>query len=298
MIKISVIIPTYNSARFICKAIESVLSQTFKDFEIIVIDDGSTDNTGNVLNHYGDKIIYITQANRGVSSARNVGLKLAKSEYVAFLDADDTWLPGKLLESIRFLEAKNFDWICTSRFKVTEDGSISERKIEPESGIYNEKKVMDHLEIGLFDLNYILALPSTLLVKRNCFDIAGDFDETLKISEDLDLLMRFNEKGLVGGYLDVPLTIKRSYDTSLSKISRLANLAYTVKVAKRHAKILRLDKILRGKVYGNFWWEMALWYNAYGGKWQTLQCSLLSLCYYPQFKKLAKILSYGVRGII
>ena len=93
---VSVIIPTYNSAGYIEEALESVFEQTLQDFEIIVVDDGSTDGTGEVLRKYGDRIRYIYQENNGPASARNGGIRVARGEYIAFLDADDLWVSTKL----------------------------------------------------------------------------------------------------------------------------------------------------------------------------------------------------------
>ena len=87
--KISVIICTYNHAQYIKKAIDSVLNQTYQDFEIIVVDDGSTDNTKNIVNHFGNSIKYIYQDNKGLASARNTGIHASKGEFVTFLDAED-----------------------------------------------------------------------------------------------------------------------------------------------------------------------------------------------------------------
>lgn len=116
MPKVSIIIPTYNSAKYIHDAIESVLNQTYQDFEIIVMDDGSIDNTKKVLRSYieSKKIRYFYQKNKGPSAARNKGIREAKGEYIAFLGADDIWHKKKLEKSINFMNIYNFDWICTS----------------------------------------------------------------------------------------------------------------------------------------------------------------------------------------
>ena len=98
--KVSVIIPTYNRENFVVKAIDSVLCQEFKDYEIIVVDDGSTDNTKKNLKRYGDKIKYIYQDNSGVSVSRNTGIKYSTGEWLAFLDSDDEWMPDYLLTQI------------------------------------------------------------------------------------------------------------------------------------------------------------------------------------------------------
>jgi Predicted glycosyltransferases len=295
MNKVSVIIPTYNRAELICEAINSVLTQTYNDFELIVVDDGSTDNTSDLLAGYANRIKYIKQDNAGVSAARNAGISLSKGEYIAFLDSDDMWLTEKLEKSMKFLEKGNFDWICTSRFRINEKKEKIERKIEPKSGIYDDTSKITNLEIGLYNLNYVLAVTSSLVIKRKCFDICGLFDEKLKICEDLDLLLRFKEAGLVGGYLDEPLIDKRSYDTSLSRNKPFKNLEYTIKVAKKHARILHLNKFLTGKLYSEFWWEIALAYYMMGSKGNAIRYSLVSCYFYPRGQRLFKMLKYGLK---
>src|SRR2546428_514370 len=101
---ISIIIPTYNSGRFVAQAVQSVLKQTYRCYEILVVDDGSTDETKDVLSKFGNCIKYIYQENRGPSAARNVGIKVARGKYVCFLDADDMWVPNKLKVQLAFIE--------------------------------------------------------------------------------------------------------------------------------------------------------------------------------------------------
>ncbi len=102
--KISVIIPTFNHGHYIKKAINSIFNQTYKNFEIIIVDDGSTDNTLDIISIYGDSVRYIYQENRGLAGARNTGIQASKGEYLAFLDADDYFEAGNLGEKITFLE--------------------------------------------------------------------------------------------------------------------------------------------------------------------------------------------------
>src|SRR3989304_595361 len=104
MPRVSVIIPTYNTAHYIAPAVESVLGQTYQDTEIIVVDDGSTDNTRTVLTPYMDRIQYIVQDNKGRSEARNRGIHQSQGEFIAFLDADDLWLPDKLSQQVAALD--------------------------------------------------------------------------------------------------------------------------------------------------------------------------------------------------
>src|SRR3989304_775382 len=104
MPRVSVIIPTFNCARFLGRAIDSALFQTYTDYEIIVVDDGSTDATGDVVERYASKIRYTYQSNKGVSSARNTALSNASGELIAYLDADDMWYPHKLESQVAFLD--------------------------------------------------------------------------------------------------------------------------------------------------------------------------------------------------
>ena len=108
MPEVSVIIPTYNRAKIVTKAIDSVLAQTYKDFEIVVVDDGSIDNTKEVIHNFKNRVIRYTRnrENRGQAYARNKGVKIAKGEYIAFLDSDDFWLPNKLALLLRHLSSK------------------------------------------------------------------------------------------------------------------------------------------------------------------------------------------------
>ena len=103
--RVSVVIPTYNRAGCLPRAIDSVLAQTFDDYEIIVIDDGSSDNTSEVLAAYGDRVCVVKQVNQGVSAARNHGIRVARGEFVAFLDSDDEWLPRKLEAQVQYLNS-------------------------------------------------------------------------------------------------------------------------------------------------------------------------------------------------
>ena len=130
---VSVIIPSYNCEAYVLDAIDSVMKQTHRPLEIIVIDDGSMDNTqkvihesffpsGDTINKQNLNIQYFYQSNQGPAAARNRGIKEARGKYIAFLDADDLWVKNKLERSICFLKESNFDWICTSMLKIKESG--------------------------------------------------------------------------------------------------------------------------------------------------------------------------------
>lgn len=293
MPKVSVVIPAYNYGYFIGEAIDSVLNQTCKDLEIIVVNDGSTDSTEDVVRAYHGRVIYVKQVNQGVSSARNHGISLSNGKYVAFLDADDLWLPEKLERSVAYLEKNKLDWVCTARLKLDENGKYTRRRIEEESGMYDkESGVLTNLERGLFNPDYNLPFPSTILLRKECFTVAGLFEESLKTSEDCDLWMRFQEAGLTGGYLDEPLVIYRHHQKGLSRKSALSSLEGNIKVAKKHAKILKVDKLLRSEIYSSFWWDRAVSFYLINEKLRALKCAALSFLYYPRISKVTKLLKY------
>ena len=126
---VSVIIPTHNSARFIAQAVDGVLAQTYKHYEVIVVDDGSSDNTGDVLQQFAGHIRYHRQDNRGPAAARNAGIKIAQGEFVCFLDADDVWAPNKLELQTEFMAAHNDVGLLFADAEEWEDTKIQKRSI-------------------------------------------------------------------------------------------------------------------------------------------------------------------------
>jgi glycosyltransferase involved in cell wall biosynthesis len=181
---VSVVIPTYNRAQWLRRAIMSVLNQTFQDYEIIVVDDGSSDNTQQVENGIRDRRIrYVRHdGNRGASTARNSGIRAARGEYIGFLDDDDEWLPQKLekqLDKFNFSSA-NVGAIYTGSSVVSaRTGSIIHSFLCHPRGY----KDVDFLRTMTFNT-------SVPLIKRSCFDSVGLFDETLPGSQDMDMWLR------------------------------------------------------------------------------------------------------------
>ncbi|MFC1480364.1 glycosyltransferase family 2 protein [Candidatus Omnitrophota bacterium] len=178
----SVIIPTFNRRRFLEKAVDSVLGQTFTDLELIVIDDGSTDDTKQFISSYNDKrLTYLYQANSGVSRARNTGLEEAKGEFVAFLDSDDYWVSEKLKKTARYI--KNFPDI----------GIFHTEEEWYRNGVHLTQMEKHRKPSGLV---YKYALPlccisiSTAAVKKDIFTRVGTFDENLEACEDYDFWLR------------------------------------------------------------------------------------------------------------
>lgn len=172
---ISVIIPLYNKEHFIAKTIESVLAQTYEDFELIIINDGSTDHSADIVSSFKDaRIKYVEKENRGVSSARNFGLRMAKGDFIAFLDADDTWY-SNFLEQMMMLYDKypNYYFFCCAqkdRLIPTLPDGIS--------------IIDDHCKY------FYIYCTGSILLKKKVFDQVGTFREGIQHGEDLDMWLR------------------------------------------------------------------------------------------------------------
>lgn len=294
MPKVSVIIPTYNRAFYIRETIDSVIKQSFQDFDIIIVDDGSTDSTKSIVDryikNYPDKIRYFFQKNSGAGSARNRGIQEATSGYIAFLDSDDLWLPQKLEKSIKGLKQNNFDWICTACYR------ISGKEIEKKEARYIQKDFLDNsgkkiilLKNGLFFFSSVPLYTCSILAKRQCFEKAGLFDEQFKIGEDTDMWLRFEEAGLSGGYLDEPLFIYRVGNDNITKNGKLSGVKEHIQLAKKHLRLIHMDKKKLKISYSNFLWKSAE--VAFENKEyiESLNCIIQSLLLNLSFIKFIKI---------
>ncbi|MEN8245762.1 MAG: glycosyltransferase [Thermodesulfobacteriota bacterium] len=195
---VSVIIPTYNRGWTLAEAVESVLAQDYKDFELIVVDDGSTDDTKDILAAY-DGITVLGQANQGVSAARNNGVAHSRGTYVAFLDSDDLWLPQKLAVQVDFFRKNPEALICQTQETWVRNGRRvnSGKRHQKQSGMFFERS-----------LELCLVSPSAVMMKKAFFGEMGGFDENLPACEDYDLWIRINAHHPI--YLiDRPLIVKR-----------------------------------------------------------------------------------------
>lgn len=190
---ISVIIPSYNYGRFIAEAIESVLAQTLLPDEIIVVDDGSTDDTEEILKRFGDKITYIKQENAGVCAARNRGVTASSGEYIAFMDADDIWHPTKLEKQMaKFAEDPDIGLVhCGMREFESNTGEILGTHIEG-----GDADVA--FALLLWEGKVIIGPGGTIILKREAFDSVGGFDADMKVGEDWDFCYRIARKYKVG----------------------------------------------------------------------------------------------------
>ena len=209
---VSVIIPTFNRGWILKEAIDSVLAQDFTDFELIVVDDGSTDDTDQILDDYGQDLMVIRQTNQGVSSARNRGIDAAAGRLIAFLDSDDLWLPRKLSTQVAFFDANP-----QAVINQTEEIWIR-------NGVRVNPKIRHHKFSGMiFERSLALCLvsPSAVMMKRFLFDEVGLFDEDLPACEDYDLWLRISWRYPVH-LIETPLIIKRGgHADQLSKAAGL-----------------------------------------------------------------------------
>jgi glycosyltransferase involved in cell wall biosynthesis len=183
---VSVIIPNYNYANFVCESIDSVLSQTYKNIEIIVVDDGSEDNSKEILKNYGNQIKVVFQKNAGVSAARNNGVKESKGDYLAFLDSDDIWLPEKIEKQVEVFQKKtNLGIVHVGVKEIDGEGNAIETKLDGLSGWHSH-------ELLLFSRSVVLGGGSGFMVSRKVFDEVEGFDLRLLTSADWDLFYRIS----------------------------------------------------------------------------------------------------------
>ena len=206
---ISVIIPTYNSDKYICEAIDSVFNQSYSDYEIIVIDDGSTDNTKTIIQNKYASIRYHYVENNGVAAARNLGILMAQGEFIAFLDADDKWLPTKLEKQITCFQ--NDDKLG---MVFTENSFFNDRGVT--KGRVNKRDSLMQGDIvrNIFLKSYV-ATP-TVMVRKSVFEAVGLFEEELVVAEDDNMWMRIGMKYSIE-LIDETLAQCRITDGSLSR---------------------------------------------------------------------------------
>ncbi len=184
---VSVVIPSYNAARFVADAVRSVLAQTYPNLEVLVIDDGSADDTRQVMEQFASdaRVHYHYQPNAGVSSARNRGIQIARGEFIGLCDADDLWMPNKLeLQVPCFFGRPQLGVVYCKPLHV----DVNDQPLETYQTDRYSGKVSDTLLLG----NFVTG--STSLIPKECFDAVGFYDTSLKTCEDYDLWLRISTK--------------------------------------------------------------------------------------------------------
>jgi glycosyltransferase involved in cell wall biosynthesis len=247
---VSVIIPTYNRAWCVERAVDSVLTQTIRDVELVVVDDGSNDDTARRLAAYGPALQVISQANRGVSAARNTGIAAARGRWIALLDSDDYWLPEKLKVQV--------DWLAAHpEYKICQTEEIWIRNGQQ----VNPKK--RHLKFGgyIFErcLPLCLVSPSAVMIHRHLLRAVGGFDESLPACEDYDLWLRIACRHPIG-LVEQPLIVKTGgHSDQLSRAPELDKFRI-----RALAKILRSGDLSSAQ-YTAAWQMLAAKVEVYAG---------------------------------
>jgi glycosyltransferase involved in cell wall biosynthesis len=234
---ISVIIPTYNRSHLIGKSIQSVLNQTYSNFELIVVDDGSTDGTGEVVKAINDKRLKYILCNKniGAAAARNVGIRLAKGDFIAFQDDDDEWLPKKLEKQIEIIEKSSPEvgvvYTALCRKKGNKNIYIPSKSKKTKKG---------NIHKSLLEGNFVST--QTIFVRRDCFEIAGMFDENLPRLQDWELVIRLSKYYLFE-LIDEPLVLSYYTPQSISSNQKALVIALEI-ILSKHFEDLKLNNSL------------------------------------------------------
>ena len=251
--KISVVIPAYQAAATINNAIASVLAQTYTDFEVLVVNDGSVDETKRMVEAIPDeRVCLLTHpSNKGAAAARNTGIRASHGELVAFLDADDIWLPEKLSNQVALLENHPEYGGCVTGFRYeTEEGTSIEITRKPDSWLRE------------FSKGCAIAPGTTLIIRRVCYDSVGYYDEAMPRHEDFDWLLRFVQKYDLG-VVQLPLaTVYRSGQPSGEEIGAGNEI-----LIKRYRDLFYTLGGFRGsQAVGKRWLETSIHYFMSGNK--------------------------------
>lgn len=250
MARIAVIIPSYNCAPFVEQAVESVFGQTYSDYELIVVDDGSSDNTAQVLAKYSSnpKFRYYRQENRGLPGARNAGVRISNSEYLAFLDADDQLEGDALQLMVRELDRSGASWCLIDIVKAKPNGrEIQYTEISKDDPFY-AILCDDFIRRGMF-------------FRRDAFVEVGMYDESMKYREDWDINIRMFAARKSFTYLPKPLYIYTWREDSITTGKRARVLDFTAMLLKKHHKSLADAGDKRAaKIYAQNMWDLGRFY--------------------------------------
>lgn len=273
LVLVSVIIPAYNRSKLLRLTVESVLAQTYPHIEIIVVDDGSTDDTATVMEQCAGRITYIKQANQGVGAARNTGLRVAAGEYINFLDHDDLFMPTKIERQVQVLDARPEIGLVHCRYyQIDEDGNRLD-----EVGLLPEGEVLKEL---VFECFVWLGGP---LIRRQCFDQVGLFDEESWIP-DWDMWLRFALAGHQFACIQEPLGAYRILpDSAIADVAKMKHAAFAILDRVFADRQLPADVVaLKEQVYAmGLFWLSCRYYAT--GHWEDARRNLTeSLTLRPQ----------------
>ncbi len=256
-VMISIIIPAYNSAKYLPETIDSILAQGMRDYEIIIIDDGSTDNTREVIDKFNAKIKYIYQKQKGAAAARNRGIRNSRGDYIAFLDADDIWLPQKIRLQMQYFNNNPEISIIYTDAQVFDERGLIWHSANRHMRMYSGK-----IYYKLFLENFIHT--SSVILKRACLERVGLFDESLGPCEDYEFWLRL-ARDYEFAFINKPLVKYRLSSNSFSRgkagFERMFNLAIKISediISEDHNLFEGSQYLIRqrfGKLYYRYGWR-------------------------------------------
>jgi glycosyltransferase involved in cell wall biosynthesis len=277
MSKVDVIIPAYNAARYLPAAIESVVAQTFEDWRILLVDDGSTDNTAEIaapfIERLGPKLKYIKQPNKGLPAARNTAIRNSSAEFLALLDADDIWLPCRLFESVRCFENRpRVGLVYGYISRIDLEGNILDSFAD------RQKHGEGYIAPYIYMRRVNLPCP-TIMFRRNCIDKVGLFDETLRATEDRDLWLRIALRYEVALVPKVIAHYRTSPDSMTTDPNRM--LKAQLQFSEKHYCAPGCGMLARRIALGQIYRQRAEALGNRGHMWTALGSSMHALMLYP-----------------
>jgi glycosyltransferase involved in cell wall biosynthesis len=289
---VSVIMPAFNSAGVIGAAIDSALGQRGVATEIIVVDDGSTDGTGRILEQYGNSIRVIRQANQGAYVARNAAAEIATGEWLAFLDADDLWAVDKLARQLD-LATPEVGMVYSDCANLDESGRVSGRVSDAHELV--EGRIFD----SLLTINFIST--STVLMRRKDFTELGGFTTEIRGCADWDLWLRYAIEGREVRVCRDALAQYRWHEGQMSK-NFLARQRDRLTVIRRAIDLARsrgvaVSRVQESKAYGSSW-ATAAWFVAPTDRWQAARWCVRALLWQPFEPSNYKLLVKAILGLV
>lgn len=270
MASVSVVVPSYNCASLLPKAIESVLNQTFKDLEVIVVNDGSKDDTDEVVKPYLPYIRYVHQANKGLPGARNTAIRLAKGDFLALLDADDSWLPQKLERQMPLFNNPEVGIVYSDFAVHYADGRFLDSYLK-DRPLASEGYVIENYLRSRF------LFPSTMVLRTKAVQACGLFDEEMVAAEDIELFAKICLRWKVARVPEV-LMLRTEGTQNItangSKMSDYTILAFEKILTQENSLAAPVRKILHRELALQHWWRGYALYKS--GEQQKARTDLLS----------------------
>ncbi|MDE7154152.1 MAG: glycosyltransferase [Muribaculaceae bacterium] len=291
--KVSIIIPVYNGSNFVAEAIESALAQTYRNLEIIVVNDGSTDGgaTDEAVKPYLDRIVYIPKKNGGVSSALNTGIKAMTGEYFSWLSHDDLYAPDKVEKQVALIKTPDDIILCSGNL-IDKKGEHIRHRIITKEGRFTGLELYK-LNIDGYSLNGL-----GFLIPKHVFDRVGYFDETMRYLQDYDewLRMMFHKEYVFVCHRDLLVSSRIHLGQQTNTISHLFDTDRT-KMVKKHADMIMSDDSISDK---NGWIE-AFFLGCTQSQNETgvkIMRDLLLKSGYSKFKLMRLQMPYLVKGLV